>query len=112
MPSPTSVDRVSDAEHKGATVTIRVGPTLDAVTAAELMRILRAELDLAPARIDLDLGALDEFNDAGLRALAACQTLGADVPGGLHFRTDGGAGQDALLAAFTIDPGSSNGGLQ
>jgi len=112
MPSPTSVDRVSDADHEGTTVTIRVGPSLDAGTAAELMGILRAELDRRPDRIDVDLGALDDFNDAGLRAIAACQALGADLPGGLHFRTEGGAGQDALLAAFTGDPGSANGGLQ
>jgi len=104
MSLPTSVDRVVESASAGTTVTIRVGGVLDAVAGPALVDTLRAELDRGPHRVDIDLGGLEGFTDAGLDALASCRPLGTGLPGGLHYRTEGGAGQDALLAAFALHP--------
>jgi hypothetical protein len=104
MSLPTGVDRVVESASAGTTVTIRIGGILDAVAGAALVDTLRAELDRGPHRVDVDLAGLEGFTDAGLAALAACQLLGTGLGGGLHYRTEGGAGQEALLAAFALHP--------
>ncbi|MGI8661631.1 MAG: hypothetical protein ACR2LQ_00270 [Acidimicrobiales bacterium] len=102
MSLPTSVDRTAEADSIGETVTIRVASLLDSVAGPALVDTLRAELDRAPCRVDIDLGGLHDYTEEGLDALASCRTLGTGLTGGLHYRTEGGAGQDALLAAFAL----------
>lgn len=91
------------AWSEGSTVTISLGGTLDGQGGAALLDTFRHELDRAPARIDVDLRELVGFTEEGLAALAACKHLAVGLPGGLHYRTEGGAGQQALLAAFAED---------
>jgi hypothetical protein len=92
------------AESDGSVVTIRVTGELDAVAGAALLDTVRHELDRGPARIDVDLRGLLSFNDDGTAALAEVRALTAGLTGGLHYRTEGGAGQDAFLAAFQQEP--------
>ena len=104
MSLPTSVDRVVEAENEGATVTIRLAGHLDAVAGAALLDTLRTELDRGPHRVDIDLTSLQDFTEPGLEALASCRDLATGLAGGLHYRTEGGPGQDAVLAAFALHP--------
>ena len=104
MSLPTSVDRVVEAENEGATVTIRLAGHLDAVAGAALLDTLRTELDRGPHRVDIDLSSLQDFTPEGLEALASCGDIATGLPGGLHYRTEGGPGQAAVLAAFALHP--------
>ncbi len=88
------------AESEGSIVTIRLTGELDAVAGRALLDTVRHELDRGPSRIDIDLVGLLAFNDDGAAALAEARALCAGLAEGLHYRTDGGAGQDAVLAAF------------
>jgi hypothetical protein len=88
------------AETDGSIVTIRLTGDLDGVAGRALLDTVRHELDRGPARIDIDLGGLVSFNDDGAAALVECRALSSGLVDGLHYRTEGGAGQDALLAAF------------
>ena len=87
----------------GATVTISLSGCLDRVAGDVLLDTLRAELDRGPARVDVDLGPLVSFTDEGAAALAAVRTLASGLADGLHYRTEGGAGGEAVLAAFAQD---------
>ena len=91
------------AEGDGTTVTISVGGCLDVVAGDALLDTVRAELDRGPSRIDVDLGPLVSFTDEGARAIAAVRDLGSGLVDGLHYRTEGGAGSEAVLAAFAQD---------
>jgi hypothetical protein len=97
LPTSGQVRALSD----GLIVTITLTGELDEVAGSALLDTVRHELDRAPTRIDIDLSALISFTDDGALALSECRELGAGLPGGLHYRTEGGAGQGALLAAFT-----------
>ena len=101
---PASVGRVVEDGSESTTVTIRVAGTLDGVAGSALVDTLRAELDRGPARVDVDLAGLDGYTEEGTQALASSRALGAGLPEGLHYRTEGGAGQDAVLAAFEMAP--------
>lgn len=92
------------ARTDGATVTISLTGDLDGVAGGALLDTVRHELDRAPARIDIDLGGLSGFTDEGSAALAECKAVAAGLADGLHYCTEGGAGQGALLAAFSSDP--------
>jgi hypothetical protein len=87
----------------GATVTISLSGRLDRATGKALLDTVRTELDRGPARIDVDLAALVGFSDEGAAALAAVRELGSGLVDGLHYRTEGGAGGEAVLAAFARD---------
>ena len=91
------------AEGDGATVTISVGGCLDVVAGTALLDTVRAELDRGPSRIDVDLGPLVSFTEEGAAAIAAVRDLGSGLIDGLHYRTEGGAGSEAVLAAFARD---------
>jgi hypothetical protein len=47
---------------------------------------------------------LDSFAADGADALSRCRDICARLPDGLHYRTEGGAGQLALLSAFEREP--------
>ncbi len=77
---------------------------LDAATGAELLEVVARLAAHDPSRIDIDLGVLVSFTADGAAALARCRDLCTAVPDGLHYRTEGGAGQLALLSAFEREP--------
>jgi hypothetical protein len=87
----------------GATVTISLSGRLDRATGKALLDTVRTELDRGPSRIDVDLAALAGFSNEGAAALAAVRDLGTSLVDGLHYRTEGGAGGEAVLAAFARD---------
>lgn len=85
---------------EGSTVVIAVERTLDAREGEALVEAARAALAAGPARLDIDLRALEGYTEEGARALVACRDLGAELPEGLHYRTGKGPGREALLAAY------------
>src|SRR5438874_586718 len=85
-------------------VTIALEGHLDTDTGEILLDAIRRELEDAPARIDIDLSVLESFAGDGAVALSRCRDLCVDLPDGLHYRTEGGAGQLALLSAFEREP--------
>jgi hypothetical protein len=89
------------AAADGSTVTILLSGELDGIAGQALIDTLRDELSRRPVRVDIDLRGLIAFTDGGASALAECRPLSAGLSGGLHYRTEGGAGQGALLAAFS-----------
>jgi anti-anti-sigma regulatory factor len=90
------------ADH--GTVTIALEGHLDAGAGDTLLRTLRSELEQQPARVDIDLSVLESFASDGAVALSRCRDLCGELPDGLHYRTEGGAGQLALLTAFEREP--------
>jgi hypothetical protein len=92
--------RAVRVEVDGATVAIHVAGPLDESTGADLVTATGAAVHGHPARIDIDLRAIDSHTVEGAAALVVCRTLGVTLSGGLHFRTAQGPGGDALLAAF------------
>lgn len=99
----TAGGKVTSSSDDG-TVTIALGGHLDAPTGAALVDAVRNGLQTAPLRIDIDLSILDSFVVDGAAALAHCRDLCVSLPDGLHYRTEGGAGQLALLSAFEREP--------
>jgi hypothetical protein len=94
--SPISV------HQEGTTVVIAVGGHLDLSTGELLLSAANAAVDGTGAtRLDIDLRALDEFDDAGASALVSCRALSTRLAEGLHYRTGRGPGREALLAAYT-----------
>ena len=100
LPTSGQVRALSD----GPTVTILLTGELDGTAGRALLDTMRHELDRGPERIDIDLSGLIAFTDGGASALAECRSLSVGLSDGLHYRTEGGAGQGALLAAFTDEP--------
>ena len=85
-------------------VTLSIAGVLDGATGAALLEALEHELRSSPNRIDVELCRVDAFDADGVRALGRCRELCANVPAGLHFRMEGGPGQQALLEAFESEP--------
>jgi hypothetical protein len=92
-----TVIRVDDG---GAALTITVAGALDDNGGGSLAEAVRAALVGSPSRLDVDLQGITSFTVAGAAALRTVGGLAAMVPGGVHYRTGGGAGADALLAAY------------
>jgi hypothetical protein len=92
------------ASAEDGNVTIALEGHLDAGTGDALLDTVRDELAHAPARIDIDLSVLASFAADGAVALSRCRDICAQLPDGLHYRTEGGAGQLALLSAFEREP--------
>ena len=90
------------ADH--GTVTIALEGHLDAGAGDTLLKTLRSQLEGDPERVDIDLSVLESFASDGAVALSRCRDLCRQVPDGLHYRTEGGAGQLALLTAFEREP--------
>jgi hypothetical protein len=85
-------------------VTLSIEGELDHDTASALVDSVADAVTSNPKRIDLDLRQLTAFAVPGARALGRCRDLCSQLPAGLHFRTEGGPGQNALLAAFDSEP--------
>ena len=85
-------------------VTIALEGHLDAHTGTTLVDTVRTELLQEPSRIDIDLSVLASFAADGAVALSRCRDICSSLPDGLHYRTEGGAGQLALLSAFEREP--------
>jgi hypothetical protein len=100
----TATGRVDSTWEPTGTVTIALGGHLDVGMGTALLATVQAEVARAPQRVDIDLSVLASFHDDGAVALLRCRDLCSAVPGGLHYRTEGGAGQLALLQAFEREP--------
>jgi hypothetical protein len=85
----------------GATVVLELSDLLDASTGAALVAAAEAALATEPARVDIDLRALQSWTQDGATALLRCRAICSDLPDGLHYRTGRGPGRAALLAAYT-----------
>jgi hypothetical protein len=86
---------------EGTTVVIAVEGNLNLTTGEALLSAASAAVGTGTTRLDIDLRALDDFNDEGASALVSCRELGAHLAEGLHYRTGRGPGREALLAAYT-----------
>ncbi|GEM_PF-3680868 len=92
------------SRHESDHVTLVLEGELDREVGVVLVDCVGRELDAAPRRIDIDLSVVTSFAAEGAAALARCRDLCGHVPDGLHYRTEGGPGQLALLAAFECEP--------
>ena len=102
--SGTASGGVVRSSAEDGTVRIALEGHLDADTGDVLVDTVRSELVREPARIDIDLSVLSSFAADGAIALSRCRDICAELPDGLHYRTEGGAGQLALLSAFEREP--------
>jgi hypothetical protein len=91
-------------QNKRGHVSVALEGTLDQATALALVDAVVREVAKKPKRVDIDLRLLTSFADDGVKALARCRELCSQLPGGLHYRTDDGPGQLALLEAFESEP--------
>ena len=87
-------------ERDGALVTITLRGRLDGHAGVELLATLQDEIEARPARVDVDLLAVNDWTPEGARALRRARRLGRVLEDGLHYRCAVGAGHDALLTAF------------
>jgi hypothetical protein len=102
--SATRIDQVSPSIRvatEGTTVVISVEGDLDFTTGEALLSAANAAVETGPTRLDIDLRALENFDEKGAVALVACRALGAQLAEGLHYRTGRGPGREALLAAYS-----------
>lgn len=90
-------------DRRGGLVTITLRGRLDAHAGVELLAALQDEIDSGPARVDVDLQAVEDWTPEGARALRRARRLARVLDDGLHYRCAAGAGHDALLDAFTDD---------
>lgn len=97
-------------ERAGDLVTITLKGRLDAHAGVELLAALQDEIDTGPARVDVDLQAIDDWTPEGARALRRARRLARVLTDGLHYRCAAGAGHDALLDAFTEDEETDDSG--
>jgi len=85
-------------------VTLSIEGDLDHGTATALIESVADAVTALPNRIDVDLRQLTSYAEPGAEALGRCRDLCSELPFGLHFRTEGGPGQNALLDAFDSEP--------
>jgi anti-anti-sigma regulatory factor len=97
---PVSMRATAVDDH----VTITLDGSLDADAGNQLVDAVMSTLLGSTTRIDIDLSVLTSFTSNGAMALARCRELCAHLAHGLHYRTEGGAGQLALLSAFEREP--------
>lgn len=102
--SATRIDQVNPSIRvatEGTTVVISVEGDLDFTTGEALLSAANAAVETGPTRLDIDLRALENFDEKGAAALVDCRVLGAQLAEGLHYRTGRGPGREALLAAYS-----------
>ncbi|MEQ1788146.1 MAG: hypothetical protein ABL966_13915 [Acidimicrobiales bacterium] len=85
----------------GAAVVLELSDLLDAGTGDALVAAAEAAVATQPARVDIDLRALQSWTQDGVVALVRCREICGNLPDGLHYRTGRGPGRAALLAAYT-----------
>src|SRR5918995_4872603 len=93
LPTPAGSDVLAamtgspiNVSPDGSVVVIAVERCLDQSTGEALIEAATAAIATGPSRLDIDLQGLESFTDDGARALAACGTLGSQLPAGLHYR--------------------------
>jgi hypothetical protein len=94
------IESTINVTSDGSVVVIAVEHSLDQSTGEALVEAVTAAVATGPSRLDIDLCGVESFTDDGAQALVACRALGSPLPGGLHYRTNRGAGREALLAAY------------
>lgn len=105
VPEPSTPTARVHRSQEGDGVLLTVGGALDADAGAALVVAVTESVSAGVNRLDIDLSAIDTFDDAGASALLACRDAAVTIDGGLHYRTcSGGPGQDALLRAY-VDEG-------
>ena len=87
-----------------APAVVEVRGCLYAAAGKSLLNAVRRAVAEGATRVDVDLTAIDEFTPDGAAALLVCRDAGGGLRDGLHYRTEPGPGQDALLSAYA-DPG-------
>ena len=98
--TPLDPERAVERGADGDTVVLTVRGCLDGAAGAALVQAAAEATQAAAARIDIDLCGVTGFTPEGARWLLRCRRLSAQLPGGLHYRTGRGAGQEALLVAY------------
>jgi hypothetical protein len=98
-PNGSATGEVRCEEVDGAVVLSVSGP-LDDAAGRSLVAALQSTVADPPPRVDIDLAEVCGFTTAGAAALGECRSYADHLPGGLHYRTVQGPGQDAFLAAF------------
>jgi anti-anti-sigma regulatory factor len=89
-----------DGSGDPATFVVEIRGQLDAAAGQELLTEVQRAIEQRPARVQIDLHALEEFTPEGIKALAACRAYMGRFPGGLHVRTMGDVARRAYLTAF------------
>lgn len=97
---PYDQDSIVHRTDAGDAVVLAVEGNLDDALATVLLSAVTDAVASGAPRLDIDLSTLRGYDDAGTAALLACRDAAAGVDGGLHYRTCGGAGREALLAAY------------
>ena len=100
MPPVTARRLPVTVRSEPGVVILHVADLLDADTGAALVAAAEAAVATEPARVDIDLTALQSWTKEGAAALVACRRVCGDLPDGLHYRTGRGPGRAALLAAY------------
>ena len=90
---------VTAGVHAGH-VTASVEGPLDRDAGEALIGAVTRAVEVGVTRVDVDLVGVTSFSREGACALARCREVCGAVGDGLHFRTESGAGQQAVLAAF------------
>jgi len=98
--SPYDQDSCVHRRADGDGVVLAVEGNLDGALGTVLLAAVTDAVAAGTTRLDIDLSTLLGFDDAGTAALLACRDAAAAIDGGLHYRTCGGAGREALLAAY------------
>ena len=100
--SPTAAPRQPvTVRAEPGTVVLEIGSLLDADAGAALVAAAEAALATGPDRVDVDLTSLRSWTQDGAAALRQCKAVCGALADGLHYRAGRGAGQAALLAAFS-----------
>jgi hypothetical protein len=94
-------DRQPVTIEGGSTTVVAVRESLDRTTGDQLVRSVEHAVHEGAERVEVDLLAVTTYTEQGAESLRSCRDAGAALTDGLHFRTAPGAGQEALLSAFS-----------
>lgn len=89
-----------ELERADGAVVLTIRGRLDAAAGAAVVKAASDAAADGATRIDIDLCAVTDFTEEGARWLHRCRRLSDALPGGLHYRTGRGPGQEALLVAY------------
>jgi hypothetical protein len=81
-------------------VVLGVSGALDAATGEALVSAVLDAVAGGAGRLDVDLSNVTSYTDEGASSLLACHEATDALPDGLHYRTSGTAGRQALVTAF------------
>ena len=96
-PSTPRVQRTTEGEG----IVLRVDGLLDIHAGAALVAAVAEAVEAGTPKVDVDLSAIDGYDEHGASALLACRDAARSLNGGFHYRTcGGGPGQEVLLRAY------------